>query len=106
MAGEGQFAATGVTTGSQLRGVRFREGLIETERLVMRSLTGSCGGSGRGIGSWISFIWIEVASGAAASRRRGARNARPPGGESFVWSERSRPVLRVGGSFGRCLEAA
>ncbi len=39
--GDCLFAATGVTTGSMLRGVRFREGLIETETVVMRSVTGT-----------------------------------------------------------------
>jgi fructose-1,6-bisphosphatase II / sedoheptulose-1,7-bisphosphatase len=39
--GDVLFAATGVTTGSLLRGVRFREGLIETETVVMRSATGT-----------------------------------------------------------------
>jgi fructose-1,6-bisphosphatase II / sedoheptulose-1,7-bisphosphatase len=44
--GDCVFAATGVTTGSMLKGVRFREGLsneglIETETVVMRSTTGT-----------------------------------------------------------------
>jgi len=39
--GDCLFAATGVTTGSLLAGVRFREGLIETETVVMRSATGT-----------------------------------------------------------------
>src|SRR5256712_11619499 len=39
--GDCLFAATGVTTGSMLRGVRFREGLIEPETGVMRSVTGT-----------------------------------------------------------------
>ncbi len=39
--GDCVFAATGVTTGSMLRGVRFRDGLIETETVVMRSVTGT-----------------------------------------------------------------
>src|SRR3984893_6770717 len=39
--GDCLFAATGVTTGSVLKGVRFREGLIETETVVMRSVTGT-----------------------------------------------------------------
>jgi fructose-1,6-bisphosphatase II / sedoheptulose-1,7-bisphosphatase len=39
--GDCLFAATGVTTGSMLRGVKFREGLIETETVVMRSVTGT-----------------------------------------------------------------
>ena len=39
--GDCLFAATGVTTGSMLRGVRFREKLIETETVVMRSVTGT-----------------------------------------------------------------
>jgi fructose-1,6-bisphosphatase II / sedoheptulose-1,7-bisphosphatase len=39
--GDCLFAATGVTTGSLLSGVRFREGLVETETVVMRSVTGT-----------------------------------------------------------------
>ena len=39
--GDCLFAATGVTSGSFLKGVRFREGLIETETVVMRSVTGT-----------------------------------------------------------------
>ncbi|HEY2137011.1 MAG TPA: class II fructose-bisphosphatase [Xanthobacteraceae bacterium] len=39
--GDCVFSATGVTTGSMLRGVRFRNGLIETETVVMRSATGT-----------------------------------------------------------------
>jgi fructose-1,6-bisphosphatase II / sedoheptulose-1,7-bisphosphatase len=39
--GDCLFAATGVTTGSLLRGVRYRDGLIETETVVMRSVTGT-----------------------------------------------------------------
>jgi fructose-1,6-bisphosphatase II / sedoheptulose-1,7-bisphosphatase len=39
--GDCLFAATGITTGSMLRGVRFRERLIETETVVMRSVTGT-----------------------------------------------------------------
>jgi fructose-1,6-bisphosphatase II / sedoheptulose-1,7-bisphosphatase len=39
--GDCLFAATGVTTGSLLKGVRLREGLIETETVVMRSVTGT-----------------------------------------------------------------
>jgi len=35
------FAATGVTDGNMLRGVRFREGIIETETVVMRSASGT-----------------------------------------------------------------
>ncbi|MBO0750823.1 MAG: class II fructose-bisphosphatase [Bradyrhizobiaceae bacterium] len=41
VSGDCLFAATGVTTGSLLRGVRFRGGLIETETVVMRSVTGT-----------------------------------------------------------------
>jgi fructose-1,6-bisphosphatase II / sedoheptulose-1,7-bisphosphatase len=41
VSGDCLFAATGVTTGSMLKGVRFREGLIETETVVMRSVTGT-----------------------------------------------------------------
>jgi fructose-1,6-bisphosphatase II / sedoheptulose-1,7-bisphosphatase len=39
--GDCLFAATGVTDGAMLRGVRFRGDLIETETVVMRSLTGT-----------------------------------------------------------------
>jgi fructose-1,6-bisphosphatase II / sedoheptulose-1,7-bisphosphatase len=39
--GDCLFAATGVTHGSFLRGVRFRPHLIETETVVMRSATGT-----------------------------------------------------------------
>jgi len=39
--GDCVFAATGVTTGSLLKGVRFRPGLIETDTVVMRSATGT-----------------------------------------------------------------
>ena len=39
--GDVVFAATGVTTGSMLKGVLFREGCIETETVVMRSATGT-----------------------------------------------------------------
>jgi fructose-1,6-bisphosphatase II / sedoheptulose-1,7-bisphosphatase len=39
--GDCVFAATGVTTGSLLKGVRFRPGLIETDTVVMRSVTGT-----------------------------------------------------------------
>jgi fructose-1,6-bisphosphatase II / sedoheptulose-1,7-bisphosphatase len=39
--GDCLFAATGVTDGSLLRGVRFRKDIIETETLVMRSATGT-----------------------------------------------------------------
>jgi fructose-1,6-bisphosphatase II / sedoheptulose-1,7-bisphosphatase len=39
--GDCLFAATGVTTGAMLRGVRFRKEIIETETVVMRSVTGT-----------------------------------------------------------------
>jgi fructose-1,6-bisphosphatase II / sedoheptulose-1,7-bisphosphatase len=39
--GDCLFAATGVTSGSMLRGVQFRNGIIETETVVMRSVTGT-----------------------------------------------------------------
>jgi fructose-1,6-bisphosphatase II / sedoheptulose-1,7-bisphosphatase len=39
--GDCVFSATGVTTGSMLQGVRFKNGLIETETVVMRSATGT-----------------------------------------------------------------
>jgi fructose-1,6-bisphosphatase II / sedoheptulose-1,7-bisphosphatase len=39
--GDCLFAATGVTTGSLLSGVLFRKDVIETETVVMRSVTGT-----------------------------------------------------------------
>ncbi|MGE0565217.1 MAG: class II fructose-bisphosphatase [Pseudolabrys sp.] len=39
--GDCLFAATGVTTGPMLQGVKFGKNVIETETLVMRSLTGT-----------------------------------------------------------------
>jgi fructose-1,6-bisphosphatase II / sedoheptulose-1,7-bisphosphatase len=39
--GDCLFAATGVTDGSLLRGVKFRNDVIETETVVMRSVTGT-----------------------------------------------------------------
>jgi fructose-1,6-bisphosphatase II / sedoheptulose-1,7-bisphosphatase len=39
--GDCLFAATGVTTGSLLTGVKFRGEVIETETVVMRSVTGT-----------------------------------------------------------------
>ena len=39
--GDCLFAATGVTDGSLLRGVKFRGDVIETETVVMRSVTGT-----------------------------------------------------------------
>src|SRR5579862_85786 len=39
--GDCLFAATGVTDGRMLRGVRFGDGVIETETVVMRSATGT-----------------------------------------------------------------
>jgi fructose-1,6-bisphosphatase II / sedoheptulose-1,7-bisphosphatase len=39
--GDCLFAATGVTTGSLLEGVRFKRDVIETETVVMRSATGT-----------------------------------------------------------------
>ena len=39
--GDCLFAATGVTDGAMLRGVRFRGDIIETETVVMRSVTGT-----------------------------------------------------------------
>jgi fructose-1,6-bisphosphatase II / sedoheptulose-1,7-bisphosphatase len=39
--GDCLFAATGVTDGSFLRGVKFRKNTIETETVVMRSVTGT-----------------------------------------------------------------
>ena len=39
--GDCLFAATGVTDGSMLRGVKFRGDVIETETVVMRSVTGT-----------------------------------------------------------------
>jgi fructose-1,6-bisphosphatase II / sedoheptulose-1,7-bisphosphatase len=39
--GDCLFAATGVTDGSMLKGVKFRGDVIETETVVMRSVTGT-----------------------------------------------------------------
>src|SRR5579862_7435682 len=39
--GDGLFAATGVTDGAKLRGVKFRGDMSETETVVMRSVTGT-----------------------------------------------------------------
>lgn len=39
--GDCLFAATGVTTGSLLSGVQFRKDVIETDTVVMRSVTGT-----------------------------------------------------------------
>jgi fructose-1,6-bisphosphatase II / sedoheptulose-1,7-bisphosphatase len=39
--GDCLFAATGVTTGSLLSGVKFRQDVIQTETVVMRSVTGT-----------------------------------------------------------------
>ena len=41
MKGDCLFAATGVTTGALLNGVRFRKDAIETDTVVMRSVTGT-----------------------------------------------------------------
>ena len=41
VSGDCLFAATGVTTGAMLKGVRFGKGMIETETVVMRSATGT-----------------------------------------------------------------
>ena len=38
---KGPAAATGVTDGRMLDGVKFGEGVIETETVVMRSVTGT-----------------------------------------------------------------
>jgi fructose-1,6-bisphosphatase II / sedoheptulose-1,7-bisphosphatase len=39
--GDCLFAATGVTDGAMLRGVRFNKEIIDTETVVMRSVTGT-----------------------------------------------------------------
>jgi fructose-1,6-bisphosphatase II / sedoheptulose-1,7-bisphosphatase len=39
--GDCLFAATGVTDGSLLAGVKFRKNVIQTETVVMRSVTGT-----------------------------------------------------------------
>jgi fructose-1,6-bisphosphatase II / sedoheptulose-1,7-bisphosphatase len=39
--GDCLFSATGVTTGSMLQGVQFRGDVIETDTVVMRSVTGT-----------------------------------------------------------------
>jgi fructose-1,6-bisphosphatase II / sedoheptulose-1,7-bisphosphatase len=41
VSGDCVFAATGVTTGSLLEGVRFKPGTVETETVVMRAATGT-----------------------------------------------------------------
>ena len=41
VSGDCLFAATGVTSGSFLKGVRFRDKVIETDTVVMRSVTGT-----------------------------------------------------------------
>ncbi len=39
--GDCLFAATGVTAGAMLKGVQFRKDVIDTETVVMRSVTGT-----------------------------------------------------------------
>ena len=39
--GDCLFAATGITTGAMLQGVKFRKDFVETETVVMRSVTGT-----------------------------------------------------------------
>jgi fructose-1,6-bisphosphatase II / sedoheptulose-1,7-bisphosphatase len=39
--GDCLFAATGITDGPMLHGVKFREGIIETQTVVMRSVSGT-----------------------------------------------------------------
>jgi fructose-1,6-bisphosphatase II / sedoheptulose-1,7-bisphosphatase len=39
--GDCLFAATGVTDGALLRGVKFKGNVVETETVVMRSVTGT-----------------------------------------------------------------
>ena len=39
--GDSLFAATGVTDGRMLQGVKFDKAVIETETVVMRSITGT-----------------------------------------------------------------
>jgi fructose-1,6-bisphosphatase II / sedoheptulose-1,7-bisphosphatase len=39
--GDCLFAATGVTSGPMLRGVKFGKNVIETDTVVMRSITGT-----------------------------------------------------------------
>ena len=39
--GDVLFAATGVTDGNMLKGVKFKDGIIETHTVVMRSSTGT-----------------------------------------------------------------
>jgi fructose-1,6-bisphosphatase II / sedoheptulose-1,7-bisphosphatase len=41
VSGDCLFAATGVTDGPMLRGVRFGKDMIETETVVMRSVSGT-----------------------------------------------------------------
>jgi fructose-1,6-bisphosphatase II / sedoheptulose-1,7-bisphosphatase len=39
--GDCLFAATGITDGPMLQGVKFREDIIETQTVVMRSVSGT-----------------------------------------------------------------
>jgi len=39
--GDCLFAATGITDGRMLQGVRFGNGIVETQTVVMRSVTGT-----------------------------------------------------------------
>ena len=57
--GDCLFAATGVTTGSLLSGVQFRKDVIETDTVVMRSVTGTVRRIRPSIGNWINSTWIE-----------------------------------------------
>jgi fructose-1,6-bisphosphatase II / sedoheptulose-1,7-bisphosphatase len=58
--GDCLFAATEVTTGSLLSGVKFRKDVIETETVVMRSVTGRCVTSRPNTGSSTNSTSIEV----------------------------------------------
>jgi len=59
--GDCLFAATGVTTGSLLSGVKFtRKDVIETETVVMRSVTAPCAISRPSTASSRSSTWIDT----------------------------------------------
>ena len=53
--GDCLFSATGVTTGSMLAGVQFSGEIIETDTVVMRSVTETSAGSEPSTGNMTSF---------------------------------------------------
>ncbi len=52
-------AATGVTDGALLKGVKFSGDIIETETIVFRSLTGTVRRIAGEHRSWTSSTWID-----------------------------------------------